>query len=181
MKRKHLERLRRALDEGGLVRVERRLVGGDPTYAYVLGLSDTLLLLYAVHDLHLDGCRVYPLQGIMDAEDLVASVGIGEVPPLDDMDALLRHLRKRAAPCIVEQEPLEGGGDEARFLMGYVTRVGKKPCRVHHLDPLEGWEDEPQSVRVHDVTCVQLESPYVARWLRHGGPCPPLAPGSGAR
>ena len=190
MKRKHKRKLERSLRDRREVRVFRNLVDADPIWGYVLGLSPELVLVYLVTDFHLEGCRVYrtrdirkvnsgkfeaALDRIMEAEGLIDGIGISEVPPLHDMAALLSDLCERRAPAIIRCERPKGKSRrESKWQLGYVTRVGKKRCRVAAWTPFVGWHDEPESFPIRQVTCVQIESAYVDRWLRHADPCPSL-------
>lgn len=190
MKKKYLERLQRSLDERREVRVDRRLESGGRMYGVVLGLSDELVLLHEIHEFKPDGCRVFRLKDVEHVrsgkyeratERIVANEGtldqlvISSVPPLDDVRTLLRHLCEQKISAIVEREPLDGESPFVeRFLIGYVTRVGKKRCQVHHFDALGRWRKKPRRIRIKRITCVQLESPYTDAWLRQIEPCPAL-------
>lgn len=190
MKAKHSKTLRRALDERRMVRVVRALADGEHMQGFVLGLSDELILLYAFSDFHPDGCYVLRTQDvvqvrsgkcervnerILELEGLLDWVRISTMPPLDDLRALLGHLCEARLPCIVEREPLLGEDeDKERFLIGFVTRVGKRRCRVHHFNALGEWDDEPTRIKIENITCVQLEALYTETWLRHIARCPSL-------
>ena len=185
MKKKHLDRLLRSLTERREVRVDRRLDAYGRMGGFVLGLSDELVLLHEIHEFQPDGCRVFRLRDISGvrsgrferaSEQVIEGVGaldrfgIATMPPLQDMRALLLHLHEQRIPAIVEREPLEGESPwRERFLIGYVTRVGKKRCRIHHFDALGRWKKKPKRIKIKHITCVQLESPYTEAWIRHIG------------
>ena len=173
------EVLRVSLGKYRKVRIERSVAAGYVN-GFVLGLSETLVLLFVFHDFHPEGCQVVRLKDItgvrsdeherafeklLAAEGLLDAVGISSVPPLDDMATLLQHLADTDRPAIVEKESHDD--EEEVFLIGFVDCVEEGDCWVHHFDAFGEWDEVPSSIPVDGVTCVQLEASYLETFLRH--------------
>jgi hypothetical protein len=183
--------LKRCLGKYRKVRITRSTPDEGFTHGYVLGLSDSLALLFSFHDFFPEACHVIRLRDIegvqsgenerfwdrlLAAEGLLDAVGISALPPLDDMETLLKHLRDTNSSAIVEAEngveSDNGDEEESVYLIGRVVRVEDGTCWIHEFDALGQWEAEPYSIDVEYITQIQLEAPYMAVFLRNMPPFP---------
>jgi hypothetical protein len=114
-----LELLRQHCGKYRFVKIERRDEDARTMCGYVLGVSDSLVLLSAFQDFHPDGCCVVRIEDIDEvrvggserafermfaAEGLLDAVGVAVLPPLDSMKALLTHLMQSQQAAILEVE-----------------------------------------------------------------------------
>jgi hypothetical protein len=184
----HVDILNSSLGRYRKVRITRPVQGARHLHGFVLGMSEQLVLIFQFHDFHPDGCCVVrrediehvrsdeferTFQRIFRAEGLLDAVGIRADPPLENMRALLTYLWETKTPAIVEAEAFDGEDeDDAAFLIGYVVEVDEEDAWVRHFDAHGQWEEEDDPVGLDEVTCVQIEAPYLETFLRHIPPCP---------
>jgi len=178
-----MDTLRDSLGKYHKVHIVRSTSSDSTIGGFVLGLSESLVLLFKFHDFYPEGCSVLRIEQIesvrsdeyerlwekmLAAEGRFDAVGVSSVPPLDSMDALLKHLCEAQRPAIIEAESLpDEDEDDWTFLIGWIERVEDGTCWMRHFDGLGEWDTELIPMDLDVITQVQIEAPYLETFLRN--------------
>lgn len=171
------ENLRNFRDEQTLVSIRRDRLDDRKIQAFVLHVSDTLVLLRYVYDFHLDGLMLLRIQDITNIkttatdefqkrllieEGLFEYVGFGHHPPIGSYDTFLRSLPKDQT-VILEDEIAE----DPDFIIGTVIAVDTQAVSIRYFTGAANWEDGPSCIEIDRITSCQTDTNYTNFYARH--------------
>jgi hypothetical protein len=157
----------------------------ESTNGFVLDVGETLVVVQQFHDFYEEGCCVLRLKDVVEVrsdeherfwERMYEREGIRrrDAAPYGiratTMSDVLRRCREAQAGVIVQREEKDAG-DDVYFDVGVVEDVDDLRLQVRAFDAFGAW-DERETMRIVDVTCVQIDTPYVTTYLRHAQPRP---------
>jgi hypothetical protein len=164
--------------ERNLVSVCRSGIDDHSMEAFVLGVSDELLLLQYVYDFHLDGLRVLRIADITEVRcsetckfqrELLAHEGLIQQVPFDirldlsNWHTLLTQLSAMYPLMILECEKR----DDPDFLIGRVDGIGPTSVEMQWFSGTGRWEDRLATLAFDDITSCQVATNYVKCYQRH--------------
>lgn len=178
--KKYDKLLRSCIDNKDIVKVERDFGEGDVSVlGFLLDISQKFLLMQKEEDFYLDGYAIIP-KGQFDSirnnkfdkthKKILAKEGITKRDygidikvDLTDWPGVFKSLRKHDQYVIIECEDL----DEPIFLIGPITRVGKKTVSVQYFDATGLLDEKPSAVNYSDITIVRFDERYINVFRKH--------------
>jgi hypothetical protein len=162
--------------------VIERVFAGEPRHnGFVLGVSDTLVLVQQFHDFYCEGYTAIRLADVesvrsgeherlwermMTGEGIMETVGIQDPPSIADMSQLLASLAERGRNISVECESLEDP-DEDDFLIGRITDLDVGKVVLRDFDALGNWGAELEEIALDAITKVQFDTPYINTFSKY--------------
>ncbi|MDB5149289.1 MAG: hypothetical protein JWQ57_3309 [Mucilaginibacter sp.] len=169
-----IEKLRRHKESNHRVRIYSKVSKNKIQLrnGYVLGFSDSLLLLNETDDFRIDGYVIIRIDQIkkirfnkgdkyfdkmMRWENAVEKVGIKYHVDLSDWRSAFKSLKNLGLNVIAECE----AEDIDTFTIGPITKVGKKYVYITDFD-IEGFfDDSPTSIDYESITRVAFDTEYL--------------------
>ena len=166
--------LKKHIDKRSFVKIEREFLDCDASLSgYLLDVSDGFLMVQKEEEFFLDGYAIIPkfcfdgirhnkfdktLGKIMRKEGIEQEhYGIDYDVDLTDWPSIFKSLRNRDLHVILECEDLE----DPVFLIGPITRVGKKSVSIHYYDSTGKQDEKPTKVRYEDITILRFDERYI--------------------
>lgn len=178
------KRLRHAMVDHTLVRIERSIDRADTLDGFVVGVGEQWLLLHWLDQrIHLDGFVALRIADVERIEDKRAQAFVrralerrGDWPPfmpiprtaLDDTQTLLAALADDAPLLSIFTELDEPG----RCYIGVLEKTTKKSVRVRGITPDAQWIDEPRTWKLATITRIEVGDGYLEALHDVGGPPP---------
>ena len=155
------------------VRIQSKLPNEAVGYGYVIGLSADWVLLRAFDDFNSEGylivriahigeirsgpleefwSRMLLAEGILKPQELDFKVSI------ENISAMLLDLRQRGRNVIIECEDLEEPSSD--FYIGQILDMDHETVRFSNFDAMGEWDEEPSEILLHEITKVQIDTPY---------------------
>ncbi len=160
-----------------LVDVRRDRIDTHGLQAFVLGFSDTLVLLQYVHDFHIDGqllvrrLDITRMQSratdklqrrMLEAEGLLAAIDWDLTAPLSSFGRFLGSLPENQI-VILEDE----SSDEPDFYIGTIMDVTDHQVSLKYFSGAGKWDESPMQIPTSRITCCQTNTNYINFYARY--------------
>ncbi len=166
-----METLKNCLKEKALVAINREMIDSLSVYGFILGMSDSLVLLKNVYNLDFDGFRLIRTQDITDAfsedeekflQSILKSEGLCDFEAKSDFDLtglkpFLRKLSDIGENVIIQCE----GYEENYFYEGKIEEVKKGEIILKTFNDTGFWEEERANVPLSRITSVSFGGRYI--------------------
>ncbi|NHZ92069.1 hypothetical protein F2P45_24125 [Massilia sp. CCM 8733] len=164
--------------ERNLVSVSRSGIDNYSIEAFVLGVSDELVLLQYVYDFNLDGLMVLRIADITEVRcsdtckfqrELLEHEGLIQQIPFDmsldlrNWKTLLAQLSTMYPLMILECEKL----DDPDYIIGQVEEVRTTAVAMQWFSGTGRWDDELASLALEDITSCQVGTNYISFYQRY--------------
>ena len=161
-----------------LVSIYRSGIDALSVEAFVLGVSDELVLLQYVYDFHLDGLMILRIADLTAVEcsetckfqrELLVQEGLMQQVPFDTVfdlrnwHTLLPQLAATYSLMILECEKLE----EPDFVIGRVDQVTPEEVDFDYFSGTGSWGESLTTLALADITSCQVETNYIKAYQRH--------------
>jgi len=153
---------------------------------FVIAASPELVLLSQFQGFNPDGYAVILTSDITEVrsgeyerhwermfrgEKIPVAVGLPRQPPLENFSVLLTALAEWDENVVLQCEDAEE--DIQDYYIGRVLGVDGDTVLFSNFDALGHWDVEPDVIDLHDVTQVELRTPYMLTFSKYlDGPCP---------
>ncbi len=184
-------RLRRLAGTRKKVRVTRSVPCERLHNGFVLAVGRDWMLMRQFHDFHPEGLTALRIKDIISIrsgryerlwEHMLAGEGLLDESattdlPVDSLSQLLKALIRRKANVIIQCEDLTE--DIEDFYIGRILAISNSSVRFANFDALGQWDEKPSSIRLDEITKLEIEAPYIrifSKYLKK--PCPFVKPRS---
>lgn len=164
--------------ERNLVSVSRSGIDNHSMEAFVLGVSDELVLFQYVYDFNLDGLMVLRIADITEVtcsdtcqfqRELLEHEGLIQQVPFDirldlrNWQTALAQLSTMYRLMILECEKL----DDPDFIIGQVDEVSTTAVEMQWFSGTGRWDEELATLVLDDITSCQVGTNYIKFYQRH--------------
>jgi hypothetical protein len=171
---------------GKQVRLTRRRPSEPRLNGYILGMSDSLLLIHCFNDFKPDGytiCRIRDIvelrhgpyevwfDHILRSESLLTGLKFRYRIDLSNWATALQNITRRYSQIIIECESVDE--KEEDFYIGGLLAIQSRNIQFRDYDALGYWSKTPKSIKLADITKVQFDTPYInifSKYTREDGP-----------
>jgi hypothetical protein len=181
-------RLRRALDrKGGLVRLQRNIVGGDVIQGYVVAVGTKWLLLHALGgSVFLEGHCALRIADVVSVRRPANRRFVrraieldGQWPPCAPTGTVALDTTRGLIESLARLSPLVTVHTERRHpgicYIGVPQAYPQGSVELLDITSKASWVDKPRRWRLRDITRVEIGGPYERALYEIGGP-PPQRP-----
>ncbi|MCE3603904.1 hypothetical protein LXA47_09845 [Massilia sp. P8910] len=171
-------RLAQHQQQRNLVSISRSGIDAHSMEAFVLGVSEELVLLQYVYDFHLDGLMILRIADLTVVEcsetckfqrELLVQDGLLEQVPFDSLfdlrnwHTVLTQLANAYPLMILECEKLE----EPDFVIGRVDQVTPEEIDFDYFSGTGRWGESLTTLALADITSCQVETSYIKAYQRY--------------
>lgn len=182
-----LEKIQRALSPRKKVRITRPYPGDPLCNGFILGVSETWVLVHQFHDFSPDGyttlrlrdiskCRSgkteHVFESMLAGEGTLEQVGISYQIDLTSTRSILEGLQTLGRNVIVECEHRKNP-DTDGFYVGQIVKIDKEQLWFVCFDVRGQWDDEGIRIPMADITKIQFDTPYVNTFSKYLTPLRP--------
>ncbi len=162
--------------ERRMVHIKRPFPGEPSRSGFILGVGEELVLFRQFHDFYPEGFAVFRvddiekieyterekvIESIIKAESIIDfEANIWTSLSLDAFSILLNQVRELGCFLIVQCESREWEDDD-EFVVGRIIASDDVGLTLKCVSTLAIWEKEEYTVFYSNITCVQLDAPYV--------------------
>ncbi len=170
--------LKSHISQRDLVSIHRERVDALRIQGIVIAASKELLLLRYVYDFRPDGLLVlsrdsvsklqvtatdeFQRQMLVD-EGIFDRIDFEPQYPVDSWRSFLTAVKEENRLLILEEEFLP----EPSFVIGTVSKVGKKKASCNYFTGIARWEKEPVKVSLKQLTSCQINNGYLSAYERY--------------
>jgi hypothetical protein len=157
----------------------------ERVHGYILGLSREVVLMHTFADFDPNGYELIPVaevaelragenerfwEGIVSAEGRLDGLRLDLELDLASLETAIAGVARRYPDISVECS-------DDTFVVGRVLGIADGELRVHSVDSLGQWDPQPERIRVDEIARLHFATPYLALFMKHCPPPPPLNDG----
>jgi hypothetical protein len=181
------EKMQRAVSTRKKVRVTRSYPGEALCNGFILGVSETWVLVHQFHDFSPEGYTTLRLRDIskcrsgkteqvfesmLAAEGILEQVGISYQIDLTSTHSILENLQALGRNVIIECEHRKDP-DSDEFYVGQIVKIDKERLWFVCFDVRGQWDEEGILIPLADITKIQFDTPYVNIFSKYLTPLRP--------
>ena len=181
MKANFLGTIKEHIDNKSLLRVDRSdAIDGESIIGFPVCLSDTLLLMSNVVDLHDEGYIIVRLSDITDAyllesdsfyERMCSGEGLkanafdqNTLKDVEDLESVLNQLAGYPGFVSISCDLLD---NELCFSIGKIAKIENGMVRFNHFDAEGIWEDTERLIPIAQITSISFGDNYSKIYFKY--------------